>query len=57
MFSDSYEEKARKLSEQADITRGGVHNNGYDDQYYDYILVGDEIIAGRYILKHRIGKV
>lgn len=45
------------MSEQADITRGGVHNDGYDDVHYDYILVGDEIILDRYIIKHRIGKV
>ena len=51
-----YEAKARKLKEQADVTRGGAFNDGYDDQNYDYILHGDEIFAGRYILKHRIGK-
>ena len=45
-----YEAKARKLKEQADVTRGGAFNDGYDDQNYDYILHGDEI------LKHRIGK-
>ncbi len=39
------------------MTRGGVHNNGYDDQYYDYILRHDEVIQDRYVLKHRIGKV
>ncbi len=37
--------------------RGGVHNDGYDDQNYDYILVGDEIFNDRYILKHRMGRV
>ena len=52
-----YEAKAKKLKEQADVTRGGVFNEGYDDQNYDYILHGDEIFAERYILKHRIGKV
>jgi hypothetical protein len=52
-----YEAKARRLREQADVTRGGVYNDGYDDQNYDYILHGDEIFAERYILKHRIGKV
>ena len=51
-----YEAKARKLKEQADVTRGGAFNDGYDDQNYDYILHGDEIFAERYILKHRIGK-
>jgi hypothetical protein len=39
------------------VNRGGVLNEGYDDQNYDYILHGDEIFAQRYILKHRIGKV
>jgi hypothetical protein len=52
-----YEAKARKLREQKDSARGGVHNDGYDDQNYDYILVGDEIFNDRYILKHRMGKV
>ena len=54
-----YEAKAKRLREQADVTRGGVFNDGYDDQHYDYILQSniDEIFAERYILKHRIGKV
>mgnify|MGYP003386004582 CR=1 FL=1 len=51
-----YEAKAKKLREQQGGTRGGVHNDGYDDQHYDYIVHGDEIFAERYILKHRIGK-
>lgn len=34
-----------------------MHNDGYDDQNYDYILVGDEIFNDRYILKHRMGRV
>lgn len=51
-----YEAKAKKLKEQSDTTRKGVHNDGYDDQNYDYILLGDEIINDRYILKHRMGK-
>jgi hypothetical protein len=52
-----YEAKAKRLSEQKDQTRGGVHNDGYDDQNYDYILQGDEIVNDRYILKHKMGKV
>lgn len=52
-----YEAKARRLREQKDSARGGVHNDGYDDQNYDYILVGDEIFNDRYILKHRMGRV
>mmetsp|Transcript_20328 Transcript_20328/g.37723 ORF Transcript_20328/g.37723 Transcript_20328/m.37723 type:complete len:626 (-) Transcript_20328:336-2213(-) len=51
-----YEAKAKKLREQKDGTRGGVHNDGYDDQHYDYVIHGDEIFAERYIIKHRIGK-
>ncbi len=52
-----YEAKAQKLREQKDTTRVGVHNDGYDDQNYDYILRGDEIMNDRYILKHKMGKV
>ncbi len=52
-----YEAKAKKLLESKDSTRGGVHNDGYDDQNYDYILLGDEIVHDRYILKHKMGKV
>jgi hypothetical protein len=52
-----YEAKAKRLREQADIARGGVNNDGYDDANYDYILSGDEVFGDRYILKHRIGKV
>mmetsp|Transcript_18241 Transcript_18241/g.30647 ORF Transcript_18241/g.30647 Transcript_18241/m.30647 type:complete len:544 (+) Transcript_18241:275-1906(+) len=51
-----YEAKAQKLREQRDSARGGVHNDGYDDQNYDYILQGDEILKDRYILKHKMGK-
>lgn len=52
-----YEAKANRLREQQGESRGGVYNDGYDDQNYDYIIHGDEIFAERYILKHRIGKV
>jgi dual specificity tyrosine-phosphorylation-regulated kinase 1 len=52
-----YEAKAAKLREQKDTNRVGVHNDGYDDQNYDYILQGDEVINGRYVLKHKMGKV
>lgn len=52
-----YEAKARKIREQQGSSRVGVHNDGYDDQNYDYIIHGDEMFAERYILKHRIGKV
>lgn len=52
-----YEAKAKRLREQVDTARGGVYNDGYDDQNYDYILKGEEILHDRYILKHRMGKV
>ena len=53
-----YEAKALKMrDQQKGASRGGVHNDGYDDANYDYILVGDEILNDRYILKHKMGKV
>jgi hypothetical protein len=52
-----YEAKAQRLREKNDQNRGGVYNDGYDDQNYDYILSSDEILGDRYVLKHRIGKV
>eukprot|EP01038_Epipyxis_sp_PR26KG_P012095 gene12095-16185_t len=51
-----YEAKAQRLREQQDSNRTGPHNDGYDDQNYDYILQGDEILNDRYILKHKMGK-
>ena len=52
-----YEARAKKSQEQAGGTaRGGVFNDGYDDQHYDYILSGEDIFADRYVIKHRIGK-
>ncbi|CAM6031308.1 unnamed protein product, partial [Sphagnum compactum] len=56
-----YEEKARRLNEQADVTRGcyssgGVHNDGFDDANYDYIVIENEVIQDQYILKQRVGK-
>jgi dual specificity tyrosine-phosphorylation-regulated kinase 1 len=51
-----YETKAKRMKEQADVTRGGVHNDGYDDAHYDYKLIGDEVFAERYVIKHRVGK-
>lgn len=51
-----YEAKAQKIRDQKENSRGGVHNDGYDDQNYDYILQGDEILNDRYILKHKMGK-
>jgi len=51
-----YEAKAKKLRDVKDSTRGGVHNDGYDDINYDYILQGEEILNDQYILKHKMGK-
>lgn len=52
-----YEAKAQRLKEQKDTgNRTGVHNDGYDDANYDYILGTDEIFADRYIIKHKMGK-
>ena len=33
-----------------------MHNNGYDDEHYDYILTSGEIIHDRYRIQERIGK-
>lgn len=35
---------------------GGVHNHGFDDENYDYILRTGEVIAGRYKIRERIGR-
>jgi dual specificity tyrosine-phosphorylation-regulated kinase 1 len=52
-----YEARAKKTKEVNDANRrGGIYNDGYDDQQYDYILLNEEVFADRYILKHRIGK-
>eukprot|EP01039_Chlorochromonas_danica_P002125 gene2125-2319_t len=51
-----YEAKAKRLRESNESHRGGVHNNGYDDQNYDYILRGDEIFNNRYVIKYKMGK-
>jgi dual specificity tyrosine-phosphorylation-regulated kinase 1 len=52
-----YEARARRSREAIDANRrGGVYNDGYDDQQYDYIIINEEIFYDRYILKHRIGK-
>ena len=52
-----YEARARRAMEEDGAGRGGVNNHGYDDQHYDYIVQAEEVIQGRYILKHKIGKV
>eukprot|EP01031_Cornospumella_fuschlensis_P034545 gene34545-41826_t len=51
-----YEAKAKRLKQKDDSHRGGVHNDGYDDQNYDYIFKGEELFNDRYVIKHRMGK-
>uniref|UniRef100_A0A7S2UJG5 Protein kinase domain-containing protein n=3 Tax=Attheya septentrionalis TaxID=420275 RepID=A0A7S2UJG5_9STRA len=34
----------------------GTHNNGWDDEHYDYIIKSGEIFNSRYIIRERIGK-
>lgn len=36
--------------------RNGINNNGYDDQNYDYIVIPDEVINERYVLRRRLGR-
>jgi len=49
--------KAKSLEESEGASRGGTYNGGFDDQHYDYIIQAEEVFNGRYILKHKIGKV
>lgn len=52
-----YEARAQRNRQSTDANRrGGIYNDGYDDQQYDYIIQNEEVFADRYILKHRIGK-
>jgi len=51
-----YEARSKKSQEAAGAARGGVYNDGYDDQHYDYIVVADDIFADRYLIRNRIGK-
>lgn len=37
-------------------SRGGVRNNGWDDENYDYIIKRGELIGNRYEIQERIGK-
>lgn len=48
---------AAENAEKRNEPRGqGVHNHGWDDEHYDYILRSGEILEGRYRLSERIGK-
>ena len=61
-----YEKKAEKIIERntipssvnsANDREGGVNNDGFDDENFDYILTNtNELFADRYLIKHRIGK-
>ncbi len=37
-------------------SRGGVRNNGWDDDNYDYIIRRGELLGNRYEIQERIGK-
>jgi len=58
----AYYERKRKAvaaenAENRHEPRGqGVHNHGWDDEHYDYILRNGEILEGRYRTSERIGK-
>lgn len=47
------EREARKKRDKAGK---GPHNNGWDDENYDYIINPGEMISDRYKIKERIGK-
>jgi hypothetical protein len=61
-INDAYYERKREAAavERADRQnepRGqGVHNHGWDDEHYDYIIRSGEVIGERYKLSERIGK-
>jgi hypothetical protein len=38
------------------VGAGGLNNNGWDDENYDYIVTSGELFYGRYRIKERIGK-
>ncbi len=42
--------------QQRYLASQGLHNNGWDDEHYDYILEKEEVLLGRYVVKNRIGK-
>eukprot|EP00978_Attheya_sp_CCMP212_P028835 scaffold100615_cov56-Attheya_sp.AAC.1 len=50
---------AQKMEESAETAADfgtGTHNNGWDDEHYDYIVKSGEIFNSRYIIRERIGK-
>jgi dual specificity tyrosine-phosphorylation-regulated kinase 1 len=50
--------RARAAAQGRELEVGGtgVHNHGWDDENYDYILTSGELFNGRYYIKERIGK-
>jgi dual specificity tyrosine-phosphorylation-regulated kinase 1 len=48
--------EARNRQAAVDTSRTGTFNDGYDDEFYDYIVEEGELFANRYILKTRVGK-
>ena len=48
---------ARQAEVECSGNRGGIYNDGYDDESYNYIFKQHEIVADRYVLKYRIGQV
>lgn len=49
-------QKALAEGREVGMAGTGVHNHGFDDENYDYILQPGELFNGRYYLKERIGK-
>jgi len=47
-------EKSAKLRQQREA--GGIFNDGHDDKDYNYIIQPHELLAGRYVVDHSIGK-
>lgn len=48
------------ITSDTGIVRNGVHNNGFDDTDYNYIINANsegEIFNKRYIFKHKLGNV
>ena len=48
--------RAAAQGKELDVSGAGVHNHGWDDENYDYILTSGELFNGRYYIKERIGK-
>ncbi|CAM9337176.1 unnamed protein product [Chrysoparadoxa australica] len=51
-----YSEKAKRQAPEQAPGRGGVYNNGYDDESYDYIVCPNELFENRYTVQGMVGK-